>query len=405
MDERRFHSLDAVRAFALIAGIFLHATMSFWPGMRELRWPISDDFTSPLASGAFFVLHIFRMSLFFALSGFFARVLVGKLGVWGFVSNRLRRIALPLVVAMVVVMPPLLASFVIGMKTLGFSGPPLIAPPYPNPRMPPWGHLWFLYLLLFLYAAWLVLRGALSALDRRAAVPALAGRALRALVSNRLAPLALAAPTAWLLYQTPWWSMWQGIPTPVTGLVPNLPALLAYGSAFAFGWFLHRDTGLLQLLKRDCAAYLASAVLLSGIALGLIGATAQLGVTTMPAMDRLVYAISYHTATWLWVFGLTGAAARFLDTPSPRWRYVADASFFVYVMHLPVVCLLQVSMIRWPLHWSIKYVLTVALTIGIVHLMYHYLVRSTFAGQFLNGRKYPRGGASAVTRARNISPG
>jgi hypothetical protein len=40
-----------------------------------------------------------------------------------------------------------------------------------------------------------------------------------------------------------------------------------------------------------------------------------------------------------------------------------------------------------------------------VHLMYHYLVRSTFAGQFLNGRKYPRGGASAVTRARNISPG
>jgi uncharacterized membrane protein len=31
----RYHALDAVRAFALLAGIVLHSTLSFLPGMRE----------------------------------------------------------------------------------------------------------------------------------------------------------------------------------------------------------------------------------------------------------------------------------------------------------------------------------------------------------------------------------
>ena len=73
----------------------------------------------------------------------------------------------------------------------------------------------------------------------------------------------LAAPAAVVLYYTPWWIMWQGIPTPIMGLIPNLPSLLAYGAAFAFGWFLHRQTGLLELLKRDWALYVVVALALS----------------------------------------------------------------------------------------------------------------------------------------------
>jgi hypothetical protein len=45
---------------------------------------------------------------------------------------------------------------------------------------------------------------------------------------------------------------------------------------------------------------------------------------------------------------------------------------------------------RWPLHWSVKFAFIVGMTTGATFLMYHYLVRATFVGQFLNGRRYPR---------------
>ncbi len=399
----RFHSLDAVRASALLLGILVHATQSFWPGFRELNWPISDPSTSLTLSGTFFVLHIFRMSVFFAIAGFFAHALLVRLGWWGLVRNRLRRIALPLVVAMIVVMPLLILPFIWGQQQLGISGPPRMALPIPNPQPPPWGHLWFLYLLLVLYALWMSARGLVAAVDRRGALASLGDRALRALVSNRLAVVALAAPTAIVLYYTPWWSMWPGIPTPLMGLVPNFPSVLAYGSAFAFGWFLHRQMSLLDSLKRDWLLNIAAAVVLSGLALWLIGAHPQLLAHDLPAVKRAVYSAAYVLAGWFWIFGLIGAAVRFLHAESPRWRYLADASFFIYIVHLPIVYALQAWMLRWPLHWSMKFPIIVILTMLIVLPLYHYGVRSTFVGRFLNGRKYPRG--PMLTSAPNTSPG
>ena len=94
IDEQRFHSLDALRAGALLLGIALHATMSFLPGFRDTGWPISDVSESASMGVLFYVVHIFRMATFFLVAGFFARMLYQRLGARGFIRNRLRRIAL-----------------------------------------------------------------------------------------------------------------------------------------------------------------------------------------------------------------------------------------------------------------------------------------------------------------------
>jgi peptidoglycan/LPS O-acetylase OafA/YrhL len=387
----RVHSLDAVRGAALLGGVVLHSTASFWPGFRDARWPISDDSSSLTLAALFFVVHVFRMSLFFAISGFFARLLLVRLGVSGFVKNRLRRIALPFVTAMVVVMPLLILPFIWGQRKLGIHGPPDIAPPIPDPQMPPWGHLWFLYLLLVLYALWLGARSMTNLADRRGIAAAGADRAFGALLKFGLAPVVFAIPACALLIDAPWWILWQGIPAPIMGFVPNLPGLVAYGSAFAFGWFLHRQPSSFESLKLRWPVYLTAAVILTAVSLWLVGAHPQLKVQAMDRPARVVYAATYLIAGWCWIFAIIGAAQRFLSSPSAAVRYVADASFFVYIIHLPVVYLLQAWMMQWPLHWSVKYPLIVALTFAIVFAMYHYGVRSTFVGQFLSGRRYPRG--------------
>jgi glucans biosynthesis protein C len=403
-DTSRFHSFDAVRAFALLAGIALHATISFLPGMREGNYPLSDDSNSDALAAVFFIVHIFRMSLFFAMAGFFAHVLIERLGAWGLIKNRLRRIALPFVVALPIVGAMIIPAYLWASRQLALHGYPTIKMPIPEPQLPPWIHLWFLYLLLVLYALWMIGRAGAMALDRRGRLLAFLDRVFATTVANRVAPLIFAAPSALVLYYTPWWQMWTGIPAPVMGFIPNFPAVLAFGSAFAFGWFLHRQTGLFDVLERSWVLNLCAAAVLSVVATALIGATPKFYDYELPRTERIAYAISYNAATWFWMFGLIGAALRYLAHPNARWRYLADASFYMYLLHLPIVYTLQAWMIRWPIHWSVKYALILTLTTGLLLLSYHYGVRGTFVGQFLNGRKYPRKTAAA-TGVAGVSPG
>ena len=51
---------------------------------------------------------------------------------------------------------------------------------------------------------------------------------------------------------------------------------------------------------------------------------------------------------------------------------------------------MQVIVGRWPLHWTIKFPLVVVVSMAVLFASYHYMVRSTFIGKFLNGRRYPR---------------
>ena len=98
----------------------------------------------------------------------------------------------------------------------------------------------------------------------------------------------------------------------------------------------------------------------------------------------------FGVAVWGWVLGLTGAALRFLSNYSATRRYIADASYWIYLAHLPVVAAFQVWVGHWPLHWSVKYPFILVASFAILFVSYHYLVRPTFIGQLLNGRKYPR---------------
>lgn len=389
-DQQRFHSLDALRAGALLLGIALHATMSFLPGFRDTGWPISDVSESASMGVLFYVVHIFRMATFFMVAGFFARLLFQRLGTGGFIKNRLRRIALPLLAFFPLVMPLCILPIVWAARQVAAAG--TVAGPHAAfPKGFSWGHFWFLYLLLVLYALLLTGRAVLVTVDRQGTFRAFIDRILHKALAYRLAPLLLAAPLAALMYATPWWLQWSGIPTPLVGFVPSLPAVSCFGAAVLFGWCLHRQQALFELLRRDCLLYLTIALVASAVALSLVGVKMKaLTVIPMTPGIRAAYAGAYMLAEWCWSLGLVGAAVAWLSAPSARWRYLSDASYWMYIVHVPIVWGLQAWMMRWPLHWSIKYALILSIAGVLLLASYHYLVRSTFLGKFLNGRKYPR---------------
>ncbi|MDX1999016.1 MAG: acyltransferase family protein [Thermoanaerobaculia bacterium] len=380
----RHHALDAARAFALLLGIVLHATMSFF-----LPIPAQDVSSSTTLAVTFYVIHTFRMSLFFLLAGFLAHHVFHRRGLRAFLADRAKRIVVPMTVGWLVLAPPLLALVIWGQSRTFPTGPP---PAAEGAALGfPLLHLWFLYYLCLLYALVLAAREAITRFVDPAGVwRARLDRWVAAGVNRFLAPVALAAPLFAVLVLDADWPVWFGIPTPETGLTPQVPALVGFGTAFGFGWLLHRQPNLLRRLEGRWLAYLMIAISLTAACLALVGTTPDLSAPTVLAGGmgrRIVYAAAYALSVWCWLFGLLGAAGRFFSAPSARWRYLADASYWVYLVHLPIVFALQVVVMRWPLPWAVKFPLVVGVASGVALASFHFLVRGRLLGELLNGRR------------------
>ena len=103
MTDDRLHSLDALRAFALLLGIFFHGTAGYVENFPAGLWPWREPSSVPLGV-YFFVSHIFRMSLFFMLAGFFGRMVLERKGMRAFITDRSKRILLPLAAGLPIVL-------------------------------------------------------------------------------------------------------------------------------------------------------------------------------------------------------------------------------------------------------------------------------------------------------------
>lgn len=363
--SERLHALDALRGGALLLGIVLHAAMSFVPATPRF-WFIQDTHPSLLLGLLTFTIHVFRMTAFFLMAGFFARMSFHRRGSWGFVRDRLQRIGLPLVIGWPIVFTPMAlvviwaSGFPNGGPTPGARGWPPVLPNFPL------AHLWFLYVLLELYVA-MLLRGAIVRLDASGTLRTVIDRLFARIMRNPLAPLVLAIPI---------------------------------GTAFGVGWLLHRQVDLLRLLERRWLPHLLLAVglilisfVLSGVMLSAPGAP-KLPVSF--ATLRLVSATLYAPAIWISTFAVLGLALRFMSGFSPTWRYLADASYWLYLIHMPIVMALQVAVSQ--LDWSapIKFAIILAVALPPMLASYHLLVRFTFIGVVLNGRRAPREAAHVV---------
>jgi len=393
----RLHSLDALRAFALLLGIFFHGAAGYVENFPSAFWPWREP-SSVTLGVYFFVSHIFRMSLFFMLAGFFGRLVIERRGMRAFITDRSRRILLPLVAGLPIVLVSTgllggLGTFLGGgldaLTMLQPAAPPAGGAAPPAQSTFPWIHLWFLYYLLIFYAGSLVLRAACDAwLDRsghlRRALDVIVRFALSGAWGAALIGLPLAAYYATL----EGWSSWTGLPAPLA-LLPQASSLVGYGTAFGFGWLAHRQMNRLLALEHQWFVFLPLAVALSTVALYLGGTTPRFQ-PTLEGRDLLVYCSVYFVAMWCWIFGLTGAAVRFVSSESPLRRYVADSSYWLYLMHLPVLAFFAGLLHEVPLHWTIKYPVQVAGTLVMLFVSYRYLVRPTFIGAILNGRRYVR---------------
>lgn len=397
--SERLHALDAARGFVLLLGIVFHATLSFLPAPPGVpMWIVMDNQRSFALAVLFYVTHIFRMTTFFMIAGFFAHMSFHKKGTRAFIRDRLKRIGIPLVAGWPILFALIVACSIWGAVVMA-HGKPLPPPPaYAGFPAFPLTHLWFLYVLLLLYAATLCVRRVIVAIDRGGRLRAMTDLATRFVVRNPFGLIVLAAPTAITLFLQTKWLQWFGIMTPDASLVPTAAAAIGFGTAFGFGWLLHRQVDLLEIWRRRWLINLLLAVGLTTAGLSITG-IAPLLTPALHNWQTGLYAACYTLAIWRWTFAVVGLSLRFLSNYSPVRRYIADSSYWLYMIHVPLIMALQIMVSQLAWVWWVKFPLILLVAFPLMFASYHLLVRYSFIGAILNGRRESRS-KGAVARSQ-----
>lgn len=378
-ESPRIHYLDNLRALAMLLGVYLHGALAYAEPSR-LIWLATNRQGSIAIDASIWWIHLFRMGLFFLLSGYFAKLVIQRKGVKSFLWNRGIRIALPFVVFWPLLTATMVILFVFafsyvkqpqGMLQLIVKASQNTEASSPSSLYTTM-HLWFLYYLLmfsmiavvasrwtWLKFDWLFQRKWLLAFSPLLLVPGVMGGGLP-----------VAAPESFI---PTWWPFaW-------------------YGLFFWAGWQLFGREVLLDRLQPSCWWLLLASILLfvphyyllPVLDIQLIQRVAESGVPTPGLFESVV--ASYLAVLWTLVALLVGQ--RLLARPNAWLKFSADSSYWVYLIHLPIVLFLQIVLI--PAEWSV-WVKLFLVTWGAWFFCvatYVVFVRYTPIGRMLNGKR------------------
>lgn len=378
----RVHYMDNLRAFAIILGVLFHAALAYSPSLNQL-WMTADPNNSVVVDFLAFFSHSFRMPLFFVIAGFFAAMLVDKRGVGKMLKNRAMRIALPFVIFL----PLIIASFAVligwsieGVEQkspmLGFIAMMSQVPDAPPPPLTT-THLWFLYNLIFFCG----LAAIFAKFVKFDWMAKLTGSPLAFLL---LAPLALVPAL-----------MTQHAPLPAPEqFLPQLWSFGYFGLFFMLGWgfFKHQDfLDKLQpyswaLLIVSIVAYVAYFQTFPGPvsmqeAMVAMGTAPELGLK-QAGVALLGAVISLYMSLALLLLG-----KRFFNKQNSVARYVSQSSYWIYIIHLPVLWFIQFLLLDTNWSLTVEFLISSLGNLAIGFVTHILLVKWSPIGWLLNGRK------------------
>ena len=370
---QRIHGLDATRAIMMMLGVVLHMGLSYITAPPGNTWPLRDGASSPIMDMLIFFIHTFRMPVFFVIAGFFSHFLWSYRGAKAFAENRVKRIVIPFLVSWIFLYPAVKYSMnygvtgtfelANGLLNFGLQTPGVLV------------HLWFLYFLILIYAVSLLF---IKFEDMLEPLRAKTLQVFDSLITSPLRVLWFAFPTFFLLLP-------HGYLFTSTSIVPEIATFGTYGFFFLFGCLLFARKEHIKVFDEKVGLNLLLGFVFLVPNLMAIVKLKSEGIDTFAL--KSIAALTGSLLTWFFIFGIIGLLNRVFSRENKVIRYLVDASYWIYLIHLPI-CLLFASLLK-PVEMSLwfKFFIGVAGTYFLTIGSYQLFVRYTIIGEYLHGRK------------------
>ena len=368
--------LDWLRIIAILGVLFFHSAM---PYVAEWDWHIKNKETSNLLMEFNFFLSRFRMPLLFFISGAVTHVMLQKRTAVQFIGLRFRRLFIPLLFGVLLVVP---IQVYMERVNQGFKGnfldfyPSIFSTgPYPKGNFS-WHHLWFIaYLFVYdvLFAPifrWIVVTKKLTGFFRKLAF----GKRIYLIM---IPSVVVFSSTALVFPET-------------NDLIHDWCRIFYWLFFLLAGFICLNVPALIDSLERNRRTSLTVAVL-SILAINYLRWNQvepdNLFADYKSHWQTYIYMAFYAITAWTWVFSAIGYGKKYLDKKRPILNYLNNAVYPFYILHQTVIVVLTFYIVQTSDTILTKYVFTVIVTFMISMAIYHLFIRPYSLMRFLFGAK------------------
>ena len=345
----REYGLDWLRVFAFTVLIFYHSGMAYvtWD------WHLKNPEQSKTLEFFMLLCNRWRLPLLFIISGAGVFFSLRRRSFGEFAGERLRRLLLPLVFGMFVIVPPQIYLERV-FKGAQFSYAEFYPSvfefvPYPQGSFS-WHHLWFVaYILVF----------SLVCIPLFAAIRSAAGqRALTAMVQafERWPALIYLINVPNILvgvYLGPHWPTTHNLTSDWANLTGTL-------LTFLWGFAIASNPGFLNLITRRRREFAIAAIIVPAVFFTI----RSFGLSTAWTPDVRLWVGNIISGLWgmTWIFAMIGYARHHVRRSSPFLRYATESVYPFYIFHQTVTVAAVYYIIPLQLGVGPKLLLTILAT-------------------------------------------
>jgi glucans biosynthesis protein C len=378
------HALDALRVASTLVVILYHAALSYVATPLRLTLWVAYDRSGHVAFDAFvYWVNGFVMPVFFLAAGVSAPAACESRGPRTFLAHRASRLLRPLLFGCLTVLPIFYLIWGYGLMATGRCDMTNIMawrfdPPI-RQNLYGLGHLWFLEYLFLVCVLWCVgwwLRGLLPLGTGPAGAE---GGWARRVLDSPWRPLLLAIPTAAIFCADS-----DTMLRVDNVIVPNAFRLLHYLLFFTVGGWISKVREPRRQFARYGLLYLGLSLVVFALMLPLL---LRHAAAPLQGWSRVGFCVLAALFPWLTVFGGLGSLLRVVRGRGGAMRFLSEASFWVYIVHVPIVALVQVLLLPFAWPGAIKFLVVSAVAVALSLLSYGPVVRHSLVGEIINGAR------------------
>lgn len=376
-NDRVFY-LDWLRTAAIIGVLFFHSARPF---INDEPWHINNPIKSDVLSEFNFWLSRFRMPLLFFISGAVTWFMAKKRTAGEFLSLRIRRLLIPLVAGMLIVVPP---QVYMERVSNGFDGnywhfyrSIFNFEPYPKGNFS-WHHLWFIaYLfiydiLLIPFFSWCKSVSGKKFIDQLSFFAA----------GKRIYLLMLPSVIIYSLFVLDY---------PTTNDLVHDPLSFTYWLLFLLtGFVAIIQPAIMASIERNRRFSLTIAfILFLGINYLRWNDFDWFGFIPDASNDWRTpfYLARQPIFTWVLLFAIVGYGKKYLNFKMPLSGYINQSLYPFYILHQTVIVIISFYVAKSNDGVGMKYAFIVLFTLFITAMIYHLFIRPFALTRLLFGMK------------------